>query len=223
MQRALVAAAFILLIATAWVVAGASDSFGTIFEPELVRARLQSLGWLGPAGVVALMTAAVLISPVPSAPIALAAGAVYGHGWGTFYVALGSEMGALSAFVLARYLGQDFVHRYLGTRFTTGLAGSQSALMTAVFVSRLLPFVSFDLISYAAGLTVLSFTRFAIATLAGILPASFVLAHYGAELSDGSADGTAALLVVLGLLGIGPLLARFWHRRRSGGDTSSEP
>ena len=209
MQRALVAAAFIFVIAVAWVVAGDSGRLDAIFEPESVRARLQSLGWLGPAVVVGLMTAAILISPVPSAPIALAAGAAYGHGWGTFYIALGAEIGALSAFALARYLGQDFVQRCLGPRITTGLAGSQRALMMTVFVSRLLPFVSFDLVSYAAGLTVLSFTRFAIATFAGILPASFVLAHYGAELSEAIVAVDDALRRVAYTITAGPFPLEF--------------
>jgi uncharacterized membrane protein YdjX (TVP38/TMEM64 family) len=41
--------------------------------------------------------------------------------------------------------------------------------MTIVFVSRLLPFISFDIVSYAAGLTRLAMWRFAVATLAGIV------------------------------------------------------
>ena len=50
----------------------------------------------------------------------------------------------------------------------TGWMGSQNALMGIVFVSRLLPFLSFDIVSYGAGLTTLSAWRFALATLAGL-------------------------------------------------------
>ena len=63
------------------------------------------------------------------------------------------------------------------------------------------------------GLTVLSFTRFALATLAGILPASFLLAHFGAELSTGDVTITTIIVVILGILGIAPLLARLATRK----------
>lgn len=46
------------------------------------------LGLWGPLAVIALMTLAVRVSPIPSAPIALAAGAAYGHGWSALYVLL---------------------------------------------------------------------------------------------------------------------------------------
>ncbi len=48
------------------------------------------------------MILAILVSPIPSAPIAVAAGAAYGHTWGRLYVLLGAECGALAAFGLAR-------------------------------------------------------------------------------------------------------------------------
>lgn len=223
--RAFVVTAFIVLVVVAWFLLRDADGLAAWLEREAILARIQALGWAGPIGVIALMTAAILVSPLPSAPIALAAGAAYGHGWGTLYVALGSECGALAAFVLARYLGRDFVQRHLGTRITTGLAGSQNALMTTVFVSRLLPFISFDLVSYAAGLTVLSFPRFALATLAGILPASFLLAHFGADLSRGAGTGAAAVVILLGVLGLAPALVRLvtWRRRRASVVTGHGP
>jgi uncharacterized membrane protein YdjX (TVP38/TMEM64 family) len=70
--------------------------------------------------------------------------------------------------------------------------------MGTVFASRLMPFISFDIVSYAAGLTSLSFWRFAIATMAGIIPASFLLAHFGGELV---ADESNRILLAVALLG----------------------
>jgi len=57
--------------------------------------------------------------------------------------------------------------------------------------------VSFDIISYAAGLSRLHAWRFGLATLAGIIPASFLLAHVGVEAVSG--DMGRATWVVLGL------------------------
>lgn len=57
--------------------------------------------------------------------------------------------------------------------------------MATVFGSRLMPLVSFDMISYAAGLSRLHIERFALTTLAGIVPESFLLAQFGTEAVSG--------------------------------------
>jgi uncharacterized membrane protein YdjX (TVP38/TMEM64 family) len=85
--------------------------------------------------------------------------------------------------------------------------------MTTVFISRLLPFVSFDLVSYAAGLTVLSFARFALATFTGILPASFLLAHFGSTLSTQNPLSGWLAVAVLGVLGVAPFFAHLLHKQ----------
>jgi len=159
---------------------------------------IQELGMAGPVVIIGLMTAAIVLSPIPSAPIALAAGAAYGHTAGTIYVALGSEIGAIVAFFIGRLAGVDVIKKWMGDRLTINLLGSQKTLMGIVFVSRLLPFVSFDMISYAAGITPLRFWRFAVATIAGIIPASFLLAHYGSELASGESERVGATVLLLG-------------------------
>jgi len=160
------------------------------------------------------MVLAILASPVPSAPIALAAGALYGHAWGTLYVLLGAEIGALAAFGIARLAGYELLRHWFGERLSLGWFGSQNALMGLVFASRLLPFVSFDLVSYAAGLTVLSWWRFAVATLAGIVPASFLLAHFGAEMAAGGAAEAMIAALVLGVLVATPFVVKLLRDRR---------
>ncbi len=179
-----------------------------------LRAWFDTLGAVGPVAVIALMVVAILVSPLPSAPIALAAGAVYGHVWGTLYVLVGSEIGALAAFAIARFFGFDLLHKWFGKQLNSGLAGSQNVLMFTVFASRLLPFISFDIVSYAAGLTALKFWRFAIATLVGIIPASFFLAHVGSELVAGETDRILFAVGMLGLLTALPILVKLFARFR---------
>lgn len=175
-------------------------------DRERMTAMVESAGPWGPVSVVGLMIVAVVASPIPSAPIALAAGAAYGSYAGTIYVAIGAEIGALAAFLIARILGRGPVERFLGPRADHGLLGSQNALTLTVFVSRLLPFVSFDAMSYAAGLSRLHLWRFGLATLAGILPASFLLAHIGSAAIDGSFGMAEWIALGLGLMTGLPLL-----------------
>ena len=161
------------------------------------------------------MTLAVVMSPIPSAPIAVAAGAGYGHVWGTIYVILGAEIGALIAFAIARTLGREPLARWFGDRLDAGLLGSQNALTATVLLSRLMPFVSFDLISYAAGLSCLHPWRFALATLAGIIPAAFLLAHFGATAADGRSSVSTLAILGIGVLTGAPVVwAAFRGTRR---------
>lgn len=175
-------------------------------DPATVETWVARAGPWGPLAIVILMTVAVVASPVPSAPVALASGAAYGHYAGTLYVALGSEIGALVAFLIARGFGREPVERLLGDKADYGLLGSQNALTLTVFLSRLLPFVSFDAMSYAAGLSRLHFWRFTLATMAGILPASFVLAHFGSAAMDGTFGSAEWIALGLGLMTGFPLL-----------------
>ncbi|MGJ5619083.1 TVP38/TMEM64 family protein [Sulfitobacter sp. MF3-043] len=182
---------------------------------------MKAAGAWGPILIVVLMSTAIVATPIPSAPIALAAGAAYGHTLGTIYIVIGAEFGALIAFGLARFLGRDVLARWVGGTLDTGWLGSQNVLTFTVFASRLMPFISFDVVSYAAGLSRLYFWRFGVATLAGIIPASFVLAHLGNEAVSGEPRRAAWAAVGLGALTLTPLVivaVRDRRRKRVSGD-----
>ncbi|WP_281827463.1 TVP38/TMEM64 family protein [Jannaschia rubra] len=200
-------AIFGIVLLGVWLVAPSvfAEARG-LLDGERLETLVARAGLWGPVLIVTLMTVAVVASPIPSAPIALAAGAAYGHLWGTVQVVIGAELGALIAFGLARVLGHDVLRRVFGSRVDAGLLGSQTALTATVFASRLMPFVSFDMISYAAGLSRLHAWRFALATLAGIVPASFLLAHFGGEAVSGDLGRATWAVLGLGLVTGLPLL-----------------
>ncbi|MEQ8354633.1 MAG: TVP38/TMEM64 family protein [Kiloniellaceae bacterium] len=198
-----------VLLAT-YLVLWRSGMLDRLFEAGALEQAVGQLGPAGPVLIIGLMTAAIVMSPIPSAPIALAAGAAYGHFWGTVYVAAGSEAGALIAFGIARLIGYDALKPWLGAPASSGILhrfiASQNALMAVVFVTRMMPFLSFDFISYAAGLTPLKTWRFAVATLLGIIPASFMLAHFGDELASGDLRRIGLTVLLLGSITLLPFL-----------------
>ncbi|MEH6650329.1 MAG: TVP38/TMEM64 family protein [Motiliproteus sp.] len=176
--------ALMVFVVSAFLLWSWLDHFSLSFsfdwsDPQVIIDLARQSGMAGPLVIVAAMSAAIVFSPLPSAPIAMAAGAIYGHYEGTFYVFVGALLGASVAFGIARVLGFNAAHDWLDQRFPAWKLGDQQRLMWLVMLSRLLPFISFDLVSYAAGVTQLSYGRFFIATSVGILPASFLLAHFG--------------------------------------------
>ncbi|MEW8418822.1 MAG: VTT domain-containing protein [Candidatus Thiodiazotropha endolucinida] len=196
------------------------QSFGVldvVADSDRLSNWIAELGYFGPITLIGLMAVAIIVNPIPSAPIALAAGAAYGHAWGTLYVVTGATLGAVTAFTIARLLGYEQMQRIFGQRLHLGWLGSQNALTGLVFVSRLLPFISFDLVSYGAGLTVIKAWRFTCATVAGLLPAGFLLAHFGGELTASSLSRAIFAVLILGVLTVAPFIVRVgvnWYRRR---------
>lgn len=220
MKRSGWLALFILIVlVAAYLLMDRSGRLEQVTDVQWLRGQVLALGVWGPVLIVGLMALAIVLNPIPSAPIALAAGAVFGHTWGTLYIILGAETGALIAFGIARLLGQDTLHRLFGERVTLGWLGSQNALTWMIFVSRLLPFVSFDLVSYGAGLTPITTWRFALATLLGLVPASFLLAHFGGEIALADLGDAMTALLLVGLLVAVPvvlkLLQVWWRQRRA--------
>ncbi len=204
--KTVVALGFFALLASGFWLASRTGFLDILFDGIQLQAWITDIGPYGPAAIVTLMTIAIVASPLPSAPIAVTAGAAYGHYWGTAYVIAGAELGALAAFFIARFLGHDVVKGWFGGKISLGWLGSQNAMMGFVFVSRLLPFISFDIISYAAGLTSIAFWRFAVATLAGVIPSSFLLAHFGDEMTTGESSRIMISVIALGGLTLVPVL-----------------
>lgn len=209
----------IILVLIAGLVAGyfvltASELMDLFTDLDYLISGVQNLGAYGPFLLIGLMALAIVLNPLPSAPIALGAGAVYGHTLGTIYIVIGAELGAVIAFLIARLAGYDLTRRFFGETGTLRGINSQNKLTALVFLSRLVPFMSFDLVSYAAGLTPLKLWRFALATLLGLIPVSFALAHFGSEIGNGDYQTLVVAVLVIGLLTVTPILLRLYRRFR---------
>lgn len=77
-----------------------------------------------------------------------------------------------------------------------------------VFVLRLIPLVSFDAVSYAAGLSGLPFWKSLLATALGMAPGTFVFVYLG-----GASPGPG-LYVALGALAVLGVTAYLYFRHR---------
>ena len=170
-----------------------------LLDPENIERWLQEAGGMAPVFFVLLMTTAVVLSPIPSLPLTLAAGAFFGPFQGGLYSVLGGLLGASLAFLLARFLGRRLLERVLTGHINFCVDCSDKLLTRVVLVSRLLPFVSFDIVSYGAGLTGMSLRRFVLATALGMIPLTFVYTYFGSLLSVGPVSSVlmGGILVVL--------------------------
>lgn len=213
-KRRLVAAGLVLALVAGLALPYLMMDTHPVFSEIWLRDRLSNLGPIGPIALIGIMALAIVASPIPSGPIAVAAGAIYGTLWGGVFTIAGSLLGSCIAFAAARYLGFDAI-RTSENRVLRAIAAprSQWSLMAIVFASRLIPFISFDAVSYAAGVTALTFLRFAVATLLGIIPVCFILSAVGAGMND--AEMSWPLLAILGGVTLVPVVGKWlWDRLR---------
>ena len=142
-----------------------------------------------------LMVFSSLIAPLPAFMITLSNAAIFGWWQGAILSWSSAMVGAALCFFVARGLGRDVVEKLAGKGALAGVEGYFKKYGTkTILVCRLLPFVSFDAVSYFAGLTPIKFLAFFIATGIGQTPATIVYSYVGGMLTGG------AKLLMIGLL-----------------------
>lgn len=177
---------------------------------EGLRDYILSFGVLAPIASLALMVLQAIAAPLPSFIITFANGLAFGIFWGWLLSLFGHTLAAAVCFGISRALGRAPVEVLVGK------AGLESADrwfarwgMYAVFAARLVPGVSFDIISYAAGLTRMRFGSFIAATALGVMPQTFLYSFLGRQAPEyvGLFFVTTAIVIV-GFIGY------VIHRRR---------
>ncbi|MBL7006051.1 MAG: TVP38/TMEM64 family protein [Spirochaetia bacterium] len=157
-------------------------SDGTIDE---VIVLIRSWGPAAPLLSVLLMMLQAVAFPIPSFLISGANGAVFGIFPGFVISWIGGMFGGALAYMLARLLGERFVRKMISSKGLWEKVDEINSLhgVKVVLIARLLPFVSFDFISYAAGLSCMKFNKFLLATGIGMIPGSFAYVYLGHEMT----------------------------------------
>ena len=146
-----------------------------------------------------------------AAAMTLAAGALFGLGWGTLIVSFASTIGATIAFLVARWLLSGWVRDRFGGRLAAVDAGIARDGGFYLFTLRLVPIFPFFLINLAMGLTPIRAWTFYWVSQLGMLAGTLVYVNAGTQLARiESVRGIVSpgLLASLVLLGVFPLAAR---------------
>ncbi len=154
-----------------------------------------------------LIYVAVTGLSLPGATImTLAAGAIFGLGWGVLLVSFASSLGATLAFLASRFLLRDWVQQKFGQQLRSINAGVARDGPLYVFTLRLIPAVPFFVINLAMGLTPLPAWTFYWVSQVGMFAGTLVYVNAGTQLAQlQSLSG----ILSPGLLGAFVLLAVF--------------
>ncbi|MCB2313087.1 TVP38/TMEM64 family protein [Clostridium tagluense] len=167
----------------------------SMINVDAIKGYILSFGVWAPVISFILMILQSVIAPLPAFIITFANAGLFGWVNGALLSWSSAMVGAILCFFIARLLGRDIVEK-LTSKFALKSIDDffERHGKYAILIARLLPFISFDIVSYAAGLTSMSFWSFFIATGIGQLPATIIYSYVGGMLAGGTK------MMVFGLL-----------------------
>jgi uncharacterized membrane protein YdjX (TVP38/TMEM64 family) len=182
---------------------------------EAVAAYIRSFGVWAVIVSFLLMILQSVAAPLPAFLLTFANAAIFGWWKGAILSWSSAMAGAAVCFFIARILGRDAV-----IKLTSRTALKQIDTFfekygkNTILICRLLPFVSFDVVSYAAGLTAMHVLPFLIATGIGQLPATIVYSYVGGMLTGSVRVVVTALLIIFALSALAVLLKSIFTKKQ---------
>ena len=188
MSAARVLALLTLLGLVAWVAASyfeggivaimSSTELAAADKLDELRAFFDGLGVFAPLAYVAIVTVEVVVAPIPGTVLYAPAGVIFGGFWGGVLSLIGNVAGAAVSFALMRALGRSAFERMIEAEQLEDLEQrlvERGALV--VFLLRVNPLTSSDIVSYAAGATSMPLRKVLLGTTLGMAPLCFLQAY----------------------------------------------
>ena len=200
------------------VIAFFAFGLGRYLSLEFIKSQQGQLeAWRAANPLVAALTffgiyIAVTALSLPGATIlTLAAGAIFGLGWGSLIASFAASIGATLAFLISRAVLRDWVQARFGERLAAIDDGVRKDGAFYLFTLRVVPLFPFFLINLAMGLTRIRVLTFYWVSQLGMLLGTVVYVNAGTQLAriDKLSDvATPVVLASLALLGLFPLIAK---------------
>ncbi len=193
---------------------GVSNMTKAFKDLESVKAYIRSFGPIAMVISFLMMILQSIAAPIPAFFITFANAAIWGWVTGSILSWTSAMVGATICFLIARFLGRDITEKFA----TKGALKDVDVFFdkygkNAILVARLLPFVPFDPISYAAGLTSMGLGEFLIATGIGQLPATIIYS-YAASKSTNPSTWLKGLIILFGVFALVYMMKKIYNDRQ---------
>ncbi|WP_425321531.1 TVP38/TMEM64 family protein [Clostridium algidicarnis] len=181
---------------------------------ESAKDYILSFGIWAPIISFLLMILQSIAAPLPAFIITFANAGLFGWWQGAILSWVSAMAGSILCFYISKLLGREVVEK-LTSKFALESIDDffEKHGKYAILIARLLPFISFDLVSYAAGLTSMGFWSFFWATGIGQLPATIIYSYVGGMLVGGTKKLVFGLLILFALSVLIYLIKRVWNEK----------
>ncbi len=178
----------------------------------LIQTWLNNSGIWAPIIYILLYTIATLLI-LPSTPLNLSGGAIFGVVWGTVWTTIAAIVAAIVAFWFTRTIGRETIRRRFAGKWEKLDAELHHGGLFYMFAIRLLPLIPYGLVNFTAGLTVISWRNYIIGTMLGTVPGILPFVMMGAGLTALQKGDLVPIMGSMGLIGL-LVGTTTWYRRR---------
>jgi uncharacterized membrane protein YdjX (TVP38/TMEM64 family) len=172
-----------------------------ILDQDRFSAYVRRLGIWGPALLWILNAIQILIAMLPGHAIALASGYIYGTYFGFIIVYTSTIVSGQIAFLLTRRYGRPLVVHFVPERILSRWdTSSEKHGFTYFLIALLVPVFPTDVLTYIAGLSMISTLKFTLANILGRAPYLFLISLVGAFGVEYLTQGLSPLLWLMVVL-----------------------
>jgi len=170
---------------------------GFCVDKKWIKSVLKAAGPLAPLAFILIQAFQVVFAPIPGEATGFIGGYLFGAPLGLLYSTLGLTLGSAAAFLLARWLEERYVVRWIPREILEKfgfLMERQGALIA--FILFIFPGFPKDFLCFVLGLSGMPFKLFLLICTMGRIPGTLMLTLQGAKVYQGDYYDT---LIILGL------------------------
>jgi uncharacterized membrane protein YdjX (TVP38/TMEM64 family) len=180
-------------------------------DPQILQQWLTSSGIWAPLLYILVYTIGTLLL-LPSTPLNLSGGVVFGVGGGIVWTTSGAILAAIISFWFSRTIGRRYVRHKFAHRWVEIDREIQAGGIYYVVAVRLLPLLPYGLVNFTAGLTSMRFRDYLLGTIIGTTPGLMPFVMMGSGLIALRRGDLWPFAISSTLIGLS-LGAATWYRR----------
>ncbi len=193
--------AAVTLIAAAFLIAWKAGLVDVLKDVRAMQGWFNGFGFYGYI-VFILVFVAVAVFMLPGSLLTIIAGITFGAIKGGVLSLLGATLGAMAAFLIARYAARELiVKKFEGNPIFKKIdEGVEKNGISFLILTRLVPVFPYNVQNYAYGFTKIPFLTYSVISLLTMAPAAFVYAYMAGQIVE---EGVSVkLLIEFALAGI---------------------
>ena len=175
----------VILVGCYFILPGFKTTVNEIFhvliskDEEKIEAWVEKFGIAGPLVLILIMIVQMFLFVVPNILVMVISIVIYGPVWGSLISLVGIFCSSSLGYLLGRYLGPVTVNKLIKTETQLKISNFIERYGVGAIAITRLASLSNDSLSIVAGLLKMSYRKYILATLAGIIPLIVLLALYG--------------------------------------------
>ena len=192
---------FIAIFVLAFFLGG--DIYALIKEPALLKKWISDFGSYHILMFILVQAVQVIIFIVPGELVEIGAGYLFGTSLGSIYSIIGIAVGSAVSFIIARFLGYDFVKKVVPEQVFNKwdvFINEDRRGGTVLFLLYFIPGTPKDALAYFAGITPVSYIQFILVSMFARLPAIVFSAYIGANIEQKNYTTAFIVSVIAGIL-----------------------